>query len=118
MPGRTSGDMKKLSATRAILRRSRARPSDARVASTTPNRVEKHATSSELSAALWIWRDWLASNNCSYQPKEKPVGGNLSEPPPAEDGISTTTTGVRTQSLEGIAGPPMTKPYEMSPKLR
>ena len=102
--------MKKLSATRAILRRSRARPSDASVASTTPNRVEKHATSSEFHAALWIWRDWLASNSCSYQPSEKPVGGNLSERPSVNDVISTTTTGVTMMSTARIASPPMTKP--------
>ena len=102
--------MKKLSATRAIFRRSRARPSDARVASTTPNRVEKHATSSEFHAALWICRDWLASNSCSYQPREKPVGGNLSERPSVNDVISTTTTGVTMMNTASIASPPMTKP--------
>jgi hypothetical protein len=101
--------MKRLSATRADLARLRARPSAANVASTTPIRVERAATSSELPAARWIWRDFVASNSCSYQPKEKPVGGNFSERPSVNEIMRAITTGETMISTARMAMPPITR---------
>ena len=110
MPGSTSGDMKKLSATRADRRRLRARPSAASVASTTPIRVDIAATCSEFPAARWICRDLVASKSCSYQVKEKPVGGNLIDWPWVKEVISAMTTGETMISTARRAMPPITRP--------
>jgi len=110
MPGSTSGDMKRLSAARASFAGLRPRPSAARVASTTPNKVEKQAISSELPAVRWIWRDLLASNRASYQPSEKPLGGNLIVWPSVKEVISTMTTGATMMVTARIASPPITRP--------
>ena len=110
MPGRTSGDRKKLSATRAATDRLRARPSAASVPNTTPNRVDRAATSSVLPAARWIWRDWLSSNSCWYHCSEKPVGGNFSDWWSVKDRITTMITGVTMITTASSAIAPITKP--------
>src|SRR5215470_14879199 len=86
--------MKRLSAARAMARLLRARASEAMVASTTPNRVDRQAISIEFEAARWIGRDATGSNSWAYHCSEKPVGGNFSVRFSVNEIITTTITGV------------------------